>query len=86
MGEKALEGIISVATAVVAVAIVAVLVSKNSQTGTVLTAGGKALSSAITAAVSPVTGAQTAGATQIGQAGLASPLNWNNPISTIEND
>jgi hypothetical protein len=37
-------------------AIVAVLVSKNAQTGTVLTSGGTALSSIIQAAVSPVTG------------------------------
>lgn len=60
----------TVATAIVVVAIVAVLVSKNAQTGSVLTAGGNALSGAIKAAVSPVSGATTSAAsTQLGNLG-----------------
>ena len=54
--DEAFKSMFAVATAIVGVAIVAVLVSKNSQTGTVLTSAGTALSTAITAAVSPVTG------------------------------
>jgi hypothetical protein len=42
--------------AVFGLAIVAVLVSKNAQTGSVLTSGGTALAQVIQAAVSPVTG------------------------------
>lgn len=38
------------------VAIIALIVSKNAQTGTVLTSGGSALAAVINAAVSPVAG------------------------------
>jgi hypothetical protein len=48
--------IVSIIAGIIGLAIVAVIVSKNAQTGTVLTSGGTALSSIITAAVSPVTG------------------------------
>jgi hypothetical protein len=47
-------------TAIVTVAIVAVIVSKNSQTSSVIQAGGSAFSNALSTAVSPVTGASTA--------------------------
>jgi hypothetical protein len=57
MGKDAITGFVTILTAVVAVAIVAVLVSKNSDTGNVLTAAGNALSGAIKAAVSPVVNA-----------------------------
>lgn len=59
MGKDAIDGLITVATAIIVVAIVAVLVSKNAQTGSVLTAGGNALSTLIKAAVSPVSAANT---------------------------
>jgi len=67
MGSNAINGIIAVGTAIVALAVVAVLVSKNAQTGQVLTSAGKALSAGITAAVSPV-----ASATGLGS--VASPV------------
>jgi PRD1 phage membrane DNA delivery len=54
--DKVLTGILSVLTMVVGVAIVAVLVSNKAQTGSVLTAGGNAFSSILSAAVAPVTG------------------------------
>ena len=38
------------------VAIIALIVSKNAQTGSVLTSGGSALAAVINAAVSPVSG------------------------------
>lgn len=56
MGDKLLTSIITVLTAIIGVAIVAVLVSKNAQTGNVLTAGGNAFSQILGTAVSPVTG------------------------------
>jgi hypothetical protein len=57
--DDALKSMFAVATAIVGVAIIAVLVSKNAQTGTILTSAGTALSTAINAAVSPVTGSSS---------------------------
>jgi len=54
MGDKAITGIVAVIMAVIGVAIVAVLVSKNANTGSVLTAGGGAFSSILNTALSPV--------------------------------
>lgn len=56
MGDKLLTSVITVLTAIIGVAIVAVLVSKNAATGSVLTAGGNAFSQVLGTAVSPVTG------------------------------
>ena len=47
-------------TAIVTVAIVAVIVSKNSQSASVIQAGGSAFSNALAVATGPVTGATTA--------------------------
>jgi hypothetical protein len=48
--------IVGIATAIVGVAILAVLVSKNAQTPQVVSSFGSAFSQALGAAVSPVTG------------------------------
>jgi len=63
-------GIITVIAGVIGLAMVAVLVSQNAQTSTVLTGAGTALSSVIQAAVAPVssstgnmTGSSSTGAT-----------------------
>lgn len=56
MGDKALTGFIAILTAIIGVAIIAVLVSKNSNTSGVLSAGGSAFSNIIKTAISPVTG------------------------------
>jgi len=56
MGDKAITSVIVVLTAIIGVAIVAVVVSKNSDTANVLGAAGKSFSSIIGAAVAPVTG------------------------------
>lgn len=53
---QAVDGIISVALAIVGIAIVAVLVSRNAQTGNVIRSGFAGLSQAIGAAVAPVSG------------------------------
>jgi hypothetical protein len=55
MGKGAVEGIVTIVSLIIGVAIVAVLVSKNADTGNVLTAGGNALTTIIGAAVGPVT-------------------------------
>lgn len=55
------SGIVTIAVAIIGVAIVAVIVSKNAQTPQVLQAAGQALSTGIGAAVSPVTGGNSLG-------------------------
>jgi len=51
------DSIVTVLLAIIGVAVIAVLVSKQAQTGSVLGAGGSALANAISCAESPVTGA-----------------------------
>lgn len=53
---NASEQIVTVAVAIVGVAILAVLVSKNSNTANVIKSAGDAFSSALGTAVSPITG------------------------------
>lgn len=50
------SGVVTIASAIVGVAILAVIVSKNSNTSGVISSAGQALSTDIGAAVSPVTG------------------------------
>jgi hypothetical protein len=52
---QAIVGILGGLSAIIGLAIVAVLVSKNSQTGTVIKSAGSGLSAVILAAVSPIT-------------------------------
>lgn len=54
--EKAVTAIVSVFIGLIAVAIVAVLVSQQAKTGSVIGAGGGAISQALCTALSPVTG------------------------------
>jgi PRD1 phage membrane DNA delivery len=54
MGDRIIQDIAAVATAIVSLAVLAVIVGKNSQTSSVITAAGGALSTDIKAAVSPV--------------------------------
>lgn len=50
------EQVVTIAVAIVGVAILAVLVSKNSNTAAVITAAGSAFSNSLAVAVSPITG------------------------------
>lgn len=59
-------GIIAIVAAIITLAIVAVIFSKNAQTSSVITGAGTALSSVIGAAVAPVSGT---GANQFGSGG-----------------
>jgi PRD1 phage membrane DNA delivery len=54
---KFADSIVTVLLAIIGVAIIAVLVSKQANTGSVLGAGGSALANAISCAASPVIGA-----------------------------
>jgi hypothetical protein len=57
--DKIFDPIIAIVTGIIGLAIVAVIVSKNAQTPTVITSFGTALSGIIGAAVSPVTSSGT---------------------------
>ena len=56
MGEQLVSSITAICTAIVGVAIISVLVSKNADTAGVISAGGNAFSHMLGVAVSPVTG------------------------------
>jgi len=52
--DQLFTSVVSIATAIIGVAFLAVLVSKNSNTAGVITAGGNAFSQGLGVAVSPV--------------------------------
>lgn len=56
MGDRIITEIVTIATAIVSLAIVAVLVSKQANTSGVVSAAGNALATDLKAAVSPVSG------------------------------
>ena len=56
MSEQLVTSVVTVLTAIIGVAIIAVLVSKNANTSGVISAGGSAFSQALGTAISPVTG------------------------------
>lgn len=56
MTDQLITAVVTIATAIVGVAVLAVLVSRQSNTAGVIGAGGSAFSRAIGAAVSPITG------------------------------
>lgn len=61
MGNEFFSSMVALGTAIVLVAIVALIVSQKSQTPAVIQAGGSAFSNALNVAVSPVTGSSIAG-------------------------
>lgn len=56
MSDQLIGGVVTVATAIIGVAIIAVLVSNNANTSKVITSAGSAFGSALSAAEAPVTG------------------------------
>ncbi len=56
MSDELIRSVVAVATAIVGLAILAVIVSKSANTSGVLTSAGTAFSSVLKAAVSPVSG------------------------------
>lgn len=76
MGNRFIEAIVTIATAITGVAIVAVLVSKNSQTPAVIQNTGSAFSNALDVAVSPVTGRATAPVLDYAGGGVFSTPNF----------
>lgn len=56
MSDSLVTALVAVLTGLIGLAAIAVLVSPNAKTGSVLTSGGNAFSTTLRAAVSPVTG------------------------------
>jgi hypothetical protein len=56
MSDQLIGGVVTVATAILGVAIIAVLVGSNAKTSQVISSAGNAFSNAINAAEAPVTG------------------------------
>jgi uncharacterized membrane protein YbjE (DUF340 family) len=61
MGDQLITSVVTVLTAIIGVAIIAVLVSKNANTSGVISAGSQGFSSALSTALSPVTGSSSSG-------------------------
>ena len=71
MGDQLITSIVTVATAIVGLAIIAVLVSNKASTANVIQAGGSAFSSALTAATNPFSGSSAMG---LGFGGAQTPF------------
>lgn len=56
MTDQLITSVTTVVMAIIGVAILSVLVSRNAQTGSVLNAGGNALSNVLSAAMGPIAG------------------------------
>ena len=65
MSDQLITSIVTVLTAIIGVAIIAVLVSRNAQTGSVISAGGQAFSGVLGTALGPVTGGSSLGGIRI---------------------
>lgn len=59
MSNRIFADLMTIATAIIGLAIIAVVVSNKAQTGTVITQAGKAFSSILGAAVAPVIGSSS---------------------------
>lgn len=59
MSDNVIGALVTIGTAIVGIAILAVLVSKQANTAGVISAGGSAFAQDISAAVSPITGGQS---------------------------
>lgn len=66
MGNELVTSVVTVLTAIIGVAIIAVLVSQKANTSQVLTAGGNAFSGALATAVGPITGYTPQGSSGLG--------------------
>lgn len=62
MGDQLIASVVTVLTAIIGLAIIAVLVSQKAATSSVISAGGNAFSSAISAATNPFSGQSGFGA------------------------
>lgn len=61
MGDQLITSVVTIATGIIGVAVIATLVSKNANTAGVLQAGQQAFSGSLSTALSPVTGSGSLG-------------------------
>lgn len=73
MSDQLITSVTSVLIAIVGVAIIATLVSKNANTAGVIQAGGSAFSQSLGTALSPVTGSGSFGSFTGGSGTLSNP-------------
>jgi hypothetical protein len=73
MSDQLITSVVSILTAIVGVAIIATLVSKNANTTGVISAGGTAFSQSLSTALSPVTGGGGLGSFTGGSGSLSLP-------------
>lgn len=79
MGEKLVTSVVTIALAIVGVAIIAVLVSKNANTTGVIQSASSGFSQTLATAISPVTGAGGSGlGTNFGGLGSGLGSGFNN--------
>lgn len=74
MNDNFITSMVTIVTAIVGLALIAVIVSNKANTSGVLSSAGQALSTTINAAVSPVTGNTGGGWTGAGGAGYPAYL------------
>lgn len=74
MSDALIHSLVTVLTAIVGLAIIAVIVSKQANTAGVISAGGSAFASDLAAAVSPITGGGGFGSFSGGGVGLPNLL------------
>jgi membrane DNA delivery protein len=77
MSDSLVTSIVTVLTAIIGVAIIAVLVSRQAQTANVLNAGGTAFSRVLGTALSPVTGGGVLGSVGNLLGGTGIGINFN---------
>lgn len=66
MGKEAIDAIVSIVTAIIGLAILSVIVSKNANTSGVISAASSGLASDIQAATGPVSGSSLSGLSGLG--------------------
>lgn len=75
MGDQLISSVVTVATAIIGVAIIAVLVSQKANTSNVINAAGNAFSGALNAATNPFSGGGTSlSIPGLGYGGTQSPI------------
>lgn len=76
MTDNIISGIVTVMTAIIGVAILAVIVSKNSNTSGVISSAGSAFAGALSAATAPITGSTSfSGGSTLNQFASENPFN-----------
>lgn len=83
MSDHLINSVVTIATAIIGVAIIAVLVSNRAQTSNVIASASQALANNISAAVAPVTGATASISTGGGGFGFGGFNGQGSPLSSF---